>query len=70
MKPKPLPKNGKNSIFPTTPNGTELASYDQKLNFILHTSAQVFAEKGYDRASLRDISRATGFSLAGLYYYF
>ncbi|HND18751.1 MAG TPA: TetR/AcrR family transcriptional regulator, partial [Acidobacteriota bacterium] len=34
------------------------------------TSAQVFAEKGYDRASLRDISRATGFSLAGLYYYF
>lgn len=70
MKPKPLPKNGKNAIFPTTPTGTELASYDQKLNFILHTSAQVFAEKGYDRASLRDISRATGFSLAGLYYYF
>ncbi|MBI4750774.1 MAG: TetR/AcrR family transcriptional regulator [Acidobacteria bacterium] len=70
MKPKPLPKNGKNSFFPTTSPGAERGSYDQKLNFILHTSAQVFAEKGYDRASLRDISRATGFSLAGLYYYF
>jgi TetR/AcrR family transcriptional regulator, cholesterol catabolism regulator len=29
----------------------------------------VIAEKGYDRASIRDISRATGVSLSGLYYY-
>ena len=30
----------------------------------------VFCEKGYEGASMRDLSRATGMSLAGLYYYF
>ncbi|HYJ45654.1 MAG TPA: TetR/AcrR family transcriptional regulator [Pyrinomonadaceae bacterium] len=43
--------------------------YDQKLEFILRTSAQIFAEKGYHSTSMRDISRATQVSLAGLYYY-
>jgi AcrR family transcriptional regulator len=40
-----------------------------KLRQILHASAQVFSEKGYDGASIRDISRASGVSLSGLYYY-
>lgn len=44
--------------------------YDLKLKEILHKSAQVFAEKGFHNASVRDISRETGISLAGLYYYF
>lgn len=44
--------------------------YDQKLEFVLKTSAAIFAEKGFHRTSIRDISRATGMSLAGLYYYF
>ena len=43
--------------------------YDQKLEFILRTSARIFAEKGYHQTSMRDISRATEVSLAGLYYY-
>ena len=43
--------------------------YDQKLEFILRAAARIFAEKGYHPASMRDISRATGVSLAGLYYY-
>jgi AcrR family transcriptional regulator len=43
--------------------------YDQKLEFILRTSARIFAEKGYHSTSMRDISRATNVSLAGLYYY-
>lgn len=30
----------------------------------------MFADKGYHRASIRDISRATGISLSGLYHYF
>src|SRR5439155_11535326 len=30
----------------------------------------VFGEKGYDAASIRDISRESRTSLAGLYYYF
>jgi len=44
--------------------------YDEKLQQILKTSAKIFAEKGFHRTSVRDISRATGMSLAGLYYYF
>ncbi len=43
--------------------------YDQKLEFILRTSAHIFAEKSYHSTSMRDISRATGVSLAGLYHY-
>src|SRR5438270_10265973 len=43
--------------------------YDQKLEFILRTSARIFAAKGYHSTTMRDISRATRVSLAGLYYY-
>jgi TetR/AcrR family transcriptional regulator, cholesterol catabolism regulator len=44
--------------------------YDEKLQQILKTSAKIFAEKGFHKTSVRDISRATRMSLAGLYYYF
>src|ERR1041384_5332357 len=43
--------------------------YDQKLEHILRTSARIFAEKSYHSTSMRDIARATGVSLAGLYHY-
>lgn len=43
--------------------------YDQKLEHILRTSARIFAEKSYHSTSMRDISRATDVSLAGLYHY-
>lgn len=36
----------------------------------MRTAAHIFAEKGYHPTSMRDIARATGVSLAGLYYYF
>jgi AcrR family transcriptional regulator len=44
--------------------------YDQRLSEILAHATAVFDEKGYEGASMRDLSRATGMSLAGLYYYF
>jgi AcrR family transcriptional regulator len=47
----------------------DFSKYDQKLEFILRTSARVFAEKGFHSTSMRDIARETGVSLAGLYYY-
>jgi TetR/AcrR family transcriptional regulator, cholesterol catabolism regulator len=37
---------------------------------ILRQAAAVFCARGYHQASIRDIARATGVSLAGLYYYF
>jgi TetR/AcrR family transcriptional regulator, cholesterol catabolism regulator len=41
----------------------------RKLRRILRSAARVFYEKGYEGASIREISRASGVSLAGLYYY-
>ena len=48
-----------------TPRDTEA-----KLQHILLHSARIFAEDGFEGTSIRDISRATGISLSGLYYYF
>jgi AcrR family transcriptional regulator len=44
--------------------------FDRRLTEILGHATDVFDEKGYAGASMRDLSRATGMSLAGLYYYF
>ena len=43
---------------------------EAKLQHILRHAAQIFADDGFEGASIRDISRATGVSLSGLYYYF
>lgn len=43
---------------------------EAKLQLILRVSSQVFAEQGFEATSVRDISRAAGVSLSGLYYYF
>jgi TetR/AcrR family transcriptional regulator, cholesterol catabolism regulator len=44
--------------------------FDQRLREILAHATDVFCKKGYEGASMRDLSRASGMSLAGLYYYF
>lgn len=43
--------------------------FDQRLGKILHHAIEVFDEKGYEGASMRDLSRSSGMSLAGMYYY-
>jgi TetR/AcrR family transcriptional regulator, cholesterol catabolism regulator len=48
---------------------TDFTKYDQKLEFILRNAASIFAEKNYHSTTMRDISRVTGVSLAGLYHY-
>src|SRR6476659_4316443 len=58
VRPAALPAQGTQSRF------------DRRLAKILNHATQVFCEKGYAGASMRDLSRATGMSLAGLYYYF
>jgi AcrR family transcriptional regulator len=47
----------------------EFTKHDQKLEFILRNAARIFAEKNYHSTTMRDISRATNVSLAGLYHY-
>jgi TetR/AcrR family transcriptional regulator, cholesterol catabolism regulator len=44
--------------------------YDRRLAEILTHATEVFCKKGYEGASMRDLSRVSGMSLAGLYYYF
>ena len=49
---------------------TPVRNYDRRLSEILRCATEVFCDKGFAAASIRDISRASGSSLAGLYYYF
>ncbi len=49
------------------PDGTR---FHRRLGEILEHATEVFYEKGYEGASMRDLSRKSGMSLAGLYYYF
>ena len=42
----------------------------QRVQEILETGARLFAEKGYDATSMRDISNAAGVSKALLYHHF
>lgn len=44
--------------------------YEEKLERLLLVATEVFADKGYHHASIRDIARSAGVSLSGLYYYF
>lgn len=44
--------------------------FDRQLGKILEHATEVFCEKGYAGASMRDLSRATAMSLAGMYHYF
>ncbi len=44
--------------------------FDKRLGEILAHATDVFCKKGYEGASMRDLSRTSGMSLAGLYYYF
>ena len=41
-----------------------------KLEKLLSVAADLMAVQGYDQTSVRDVARETGFSLAGMYYYF
>ncbi len=46
------------------------ARFRRRLGEVLEHATEVFCEKGYEGASMRDLSRASGMSLAGLYHYF
>lgn len=46
------------------------AAYDDKRRAILHRSAALFAQNGYDRTSMADLAAACGVSKALLYHYY
>lgn len=43
--------------------------FDKRMSELLKHATDVFFEKGYEGASMRDLSRESGMSLAGLYHY-
>jgi TetR/AcrR family transcriptional regulator, cholesterol catabolism regulator len=51
------------------PRVRSVEKFDRKLGDILAAAAQVFAEEGYDRASIRGVAERAQVSIAGLYYY-
>ena len=51
------------------PRRQKTAKYDRKLVEILRTAAAVFAEVGFDPASIRMVADRADVSVAGLYYY-
>ena len=53
----------------STPHRQKTAKFDRKLVEILRSAAAVFAEVGYDPASIRMVADRAGVSVAGLYYY-
>jgi AcrR family transcriptional regulator len=63
VRPGPRPRGRLRAPRPET-------RFDRRLSEILIHATNVFDEKGYEGASMRDLSRASGMSLAGLYYYF
>lgn len=59
-------------ITPPAPSVTSdgRATYDERLNQILASATATFARLGYEKASMREVAKAAGVSLAGLYHYF
>src|SRR6059058_4191761 len=61
---------GSISVSSEVPPARPLTRFDRRLAKILEHATSIFCEKGYAGASMRDLSRSSGMSLAGLYYYF
>jgi AcrR family transcriptional regulator len=59
------PSSRRHRALPAPPS-----RFDRRLAEIITHATEVFCQKGYEGASMRDLSRASGMSLAGLYYYF
>jgi len=44
-------------------------SKDDRLQHLMESATGIFAERGFHATSMRDLSRASGMSLAGIYHY-
>lgn len=55
---------------PTPEEDSPRLTKEEKLEKLLESAATLMAGQGYNQTSIRDVARETGFSLAGMYYYF
>lgn len=70
IRPASGPPNVRRVSGRKTVRETVDSRFDRQLARVLEHAAHIFCEKGYEGASMRDLSRASGMSLAGLYHYF
>ena len=62
--------NAPSISFPVPGEGERTPQYDERFAAFLTTAAQVIADEGYEKASMRKIASQANVSIAGLYYYF
>lgn len=46
-----------------------MTTFDERQQLLLNSAVKVFADKGFHATSMREISRESGMSLAGIYHY-
>jgi len=51
-------------------NGTKRRTGDESKRNILSAACDVFAERGYEKASIREVAKRAGISIGGIYIYF
>ncbi|MCP4759840.1 MAG: TetR/AcrR family transcriptional regulator [Planctomycetes bacterium] len=56
--------------LPEAPTDASSDTYETRRDHILRSATLVFAQHGYEKASMRAIAKAADMSLAGLYHYF
>jgi AcrR family transcriptional regulator len=54
----------------TKRNGTKRRTGDESRQKILGAACDVFAERGYEKASIREVAKRAGISIGGIYIYF
>jgi AcrR family transcriptional regulator len=64
------PASASSSLRRRAVGSSDETRFNRRLAKILVHATDVFYQKGYEGASMRDLSRASGVSLSGLYYYF
>src|SRR5262249_16247395 len=70
LAPQKVNTNGRRVLSRQKSVGLPDTRFERQLKKILEHATDVFYERGYEGASMRDLSRATGRPLAGLYSYF
>lgn len=65
-----MARSGRLSADDVAPaDGARGSKYDERFSHVLKAAAQVFADDGYEKATIRRIASKARMSIAGLYYY-
>jgi AcrR family transcriptional regulator len=63
-------ENKDSTSAPLVDHSDDAGRTERKLERLLSVAASLMAHHGYGQTSIRNVARETGYSLAGMYYYF